>query len=282
MKRNLVGILLACACALSTAAQTAPSDPPAPRKAPPKTEPARKARRPLSPALLLRLPVSKVEFHGEPLDSVLDQLADATGINFYVRWSALEVLGIERDTPISLKLENVSFATVLRLVLQEAGGPDAQTAFKADGELLTISSQEDLARDMPVRVYDVRDLLMKIPMQVGVAFGREHEIPISNGRNGLVTEVIRSGSRFSTSDYGQNNARQEDRNNDEADETMQKLIDVITTTVEPDSWSVNGGPGSIIPWRGRLVVRNSIPVHQQLDGPFVEEDGGSRRSPERP
>lgn len=282
MKRSLVGTCLVGLCAVVVFAQ---APPPASQPARPQAARAerQRARRPLTPTLLLRLPVASVAFDGEPLSAVLDQLADSAGVNFYVRWSALETLGVERDTPVSLNVSNVTFATVLRLVLQEAAGPDARLAFRADRHLLEISSQEDLAREMPVRVYDVRDLLMKIPIQVGFASAREHQIPISNGRNGLVSEVIRSGSRVSTSDYGQQNAREDDRENDEADETMQDLINLITTTVEPDSWSVNGGPATIEPWRGRLVVRNSIAVHQQLGGPFVEEgDAPAVRRPKRP
>ena len=41
---------------------------------------------------------------------------------------------------------------------------------------------------------------------------------------------------------------------------------MITTAVEPDSWLVNGGLGSISPWNGMLVVRNTPLVHQQIGG----------------
>ena len=42
-------------------------------------------------------------------------------------------------------------------------------------------------------------------------------------------------------------------------------------TVEPDSWNVNGGTGSITPLRGQIIVRNSILVHQLLGG-YMDED----------
>ncbi len=51
-------------------------------------------------------------------------------------------------------------------------------------------------------------------------------------------------------------------------QNAQALIDLITNTIEPDSWEINGGQGRIIyfsPLRV-LVVRNSQNVHEQIGG----------------
>jgi len=47
-----------------------------------------------------------------------------------------------------------------------------------------------------------------------------------------------------------------------------ELIDLITTTVSPDHWNVNGGPGSIAFFRPSLalVVRATGEVHSNLGG----------------
>jgi hypothetical protein len=50
--------------------------------------------------------------------------------------------------------------------------------------------------------------------------------------------------------------------------SAQGLIDLITETIDPDSWDVNGGRGRIryyAPLRV-LVVRNRLRVHEQLGG----------------
>jgi hypothetical protein len=48
---------------------------------------------------------------------------------------------------------------------------------------------------------------------------------------------------------------------------LRELIALITTSLEPESWAANGGSGTIVPFRDRLIVRNSPFVHQQLGGP---------------
>jgi hypothetical protein len=60
-----------------------------------------------------------------------------------------------------------------------------------------------------------------------------------------------------------------DQGNAQAD--MQRLITVITDTIEPDSWVTAGGLGNITPLRNQIIVRNSILVHQLLGG-MMEED----------
>jgi len=51
---------------------------------------------------------------------------------------------------------------------------------------------------------------------------------------------------------------------EELRQQIQDLIDVIQTTIEPDTWAINGGPGVIRAFRNTLVIRNSQFVHQQI------------------
>jgi hypothetical protein len=48
----------------------------------------------------------------------------------------------------------------------------------------------------------------------------------------------------------------------------QELVDLIQTTIAPDSWDVNGGPGSIVYYQPLrvLVVRQTDRVHELLGG----------------
>ncbi|MCP4247416.1 MAG: hypothetical protein GY778_10250 [bacterium] len=52
---------------------------------------------------------------------------------------------------------------------------------------------------------------------------------------------------------------------------MDDLIALIESTVEPDTWLINGGRGTIAPFQKLLVIRNSIEVHEKIGGPFVFE-----------
>ena len=48
----------------------------------------------------------------------------------------------------------------------------------------------------------------------------------------------------------------------------QELVDLIQTTIAPDSWDVNGGPGSIVYYQPLrvIVVRQTDRVHELLGG----------------
>lgn len=48
----------------------------------------------------------------------------------------------------------------------------------------------------------------------------------------------------------------------------QQLVDLIQTVIRPDTWDINGGPGSIYYWRpGRaLVIRQMGEVHDEIGG----------------
>jgi hypothetical protein len=43
-----------------------------------------------------------------------------------------------------------------------------------------------------------------------------------------------------------------------------KLLKIVTTTIEPDSWDCSGGPGSILEYQGALIVSQTQDVHRQL------------------
>jgi hypothetical protein len=52
----------------------------------------------------------------------------------------------------------------------------------------------------------------------------------------------------------------------------QALIDLITRTIEPDSWAENGGRGTITYFAPvhALVVRNTLHVHEQIGGVLAD------------
>ena len=46
---------------------------------------------------------------------------------------------------------------------------------------------------------------------------------------------------------------------------VEELVDLITSTIQPDTWMDNGGPGSIDAFRGLLVVDQKLDVHEQIE-----------------
>lgn len=255
MRRTAYGIILALV-ACPVLAQTR-SDRPAVRQ------------RVASTIKLLDSRVPEVSFEGAPFEQVMEWLGEYTGVNVVVRWQQLEDLGVERDKPISIKVRNLKLSQVLWMIMNEAGGPDVKLAYRATGNLLVLSTHEDLGKDMIVKVYDVGDLLVRIPrftnaaqLNPGQALNQLSQGGFGGGGGGGGG----SGQLFEDED-------QDDQRDDEnaAEGDMQRLIQVIMDTIEPDSWNLNGGPGSITPLRNQIIVRNSILVHQLLGG-YLDED----------
>ena len=243
-----------------------------------RTKHARKTRR-MSTRQLLNLRVSELALDAVPFEQVMDWLADYTGVNVIVRWQALEDVGIERDQPISIKMRNLRLSQVLWAIMNEAtaGGP-ARLAYRTTGNMIVFSTHADLNRQMVTKVYDVRDLLQRVPFFANARFIREQtyvaglQPRVAAGAVGFQPIIGRaiSGVELYTDD--EEGDRFEDDQQDDREQAVRELIDAIVTAVEPDTWAVNGGSGAVREFNGFLIVRNTPYVHQQLAGPMHENE----------
>jgi hypothetical protein len=217
-----------------------------------------------------RLP--EAAFDDVPFEQVMDYLGGVTGMNMIVRWQTLEDAGVEKTKAITLKANNLRLSQVLWLVLGQAGGAEVKLAYRASGNVLILSTEEDLGKEMVLKVYDVSDLLVK-PKNF-------YNAPTLD----LSQQNLSSGGQGAGGGSGQSIFQNDDQDEDDEEERnrgdgagvddpeTQRLIRLITETVEPDSWQLNGGLGTIVAWRNQLVIRNKILVHQQLGGLLREAD----------
>ncbi len=216
---------------------------------------------------LLNDRIPEVSFQEVPFDQVMDWVTDYTGANVVVRWQSLELLGIERDKPITIRVRNLRLSQVLWMIMNEAGGTDVKLAYRASGNLLVLSTAEDLGQEMLVRVYDVGDLLVRVPR-----FRNGPRIDLtqqSGGGAGGGGQNVFGGSQGGGQDDDDEQGQQQDG---QVDPQMLELLELITQTIEPDSWADNGGLGTIQAFGRQLVVRNNILVHQMLGGPVQDVD----------
>lgn len=208
---------------------------------------------------LLNERINAVSLQEAPLDQTLEWLGGFTPLNVVVRWPVLEDLGVEQDTPITIEIHNLRLSQVLWLILREAGGTDVRLAYRVDPDLVIISSADDLDRDMLVRVYDVSDLLLRIPR-------------VADRMQIDITQPGESGSGSAVSRRSDTEPESEHSGARGHHDKVERLIELITETIEPDSWVRNGGRGTIRAWGSLLVVRSSIPVHQALGGYVGQSD----------
>lgn len=196
----------------------------------------------------------ELRFDGVPLVDVVEFLRDTTNANIFVNWSAIEAAGIDKNTPITTRLKNVKFSKVLGIVLDSAGGGVIRLGYTIDDGVITISTQEDLAKNVSTRTYDIRDLLVNITNFQAPTF-----TPSSGGQGGG------GGNVFQTTSNNQNN------NEGERDTIVEQIQQLITDTIATDTWKVNGGLiGAIQELGGQLIVTQT-PENQTAISNLLEK-----------
>jgi hypothetical protein len=125
----------------------------------------------LSPAAakLFATSVPALDFDRLPVRDAIDRLGDPAGLRVFVNWRALGAAGVPRDSPVSLHAPSARLDDVVRdLVGQlQSQHPGVRLDFTEDQGSLVLSTYDDLARNMTVRVYDVRDLVDPGPQHLG-------------------------------------------------------------------------------------------------------------------
>lgn len=228
----------------------------------------RRVTRPQVPETLriLNQPYPELRVESVPFETVLQQIQEYTNLNISVRWEVLKAAGVEPDAPISIQARNLRLSQVLWMVLNGAGGQDVILAYRMSGNLLILSTEEDLGKEVITKVYDVADLMVRI---------ENAERPqMQQGGQGLGQNSGGGGSLFQNNQQNTNT-----RTNTEPgtrSPEMEALIKVIVNTIEPQTWGGDLGqggqnaPGHIEAYGNLLIVTNTILVHQRLGGYITE------------
>ncbi len=225
---------------------------------------------------ILNQRVPELTFEDVPFEQVMDWLAEFTKLNVTVRWQVLADAGVDRDKPVSIQAHNLRLSQVLWLIMSGVAGSEIKLAYRASGNLLVLSTAEDLDKEMVTKIYDVADLLTRLPRA-----GRVGAFNVTQGLGQAGGQGGGGGSGAGGGMFGQGQGQQQQQQggarNDPygaggGETQIQELVDLIRQTVEPDTWVQNGGQGTIIPFQRSIVVRNTILVHQRLGGYVTESD----------
>jgi hypothetical protein len=128
-----------------------------------------------------------------------------------------------------------------------------------DQGVIQITSTEAADKEMITRIYGIQDLLFEAP-----DYNNAPSLDITNtqgqqGGRGGGGGGSSSGSLFTGSSNDQNTSTGKTRT-----DRAQEIIKLITDTVRPEIWQVNGGTATISFIRGNLVVTAPRSVHEQL------------------
>ena len=135
------------------------------------------------------------------------------------------------DTSVNIKLNDVPLSVILEYILPK------NLRYIVKGNIVHVTLEP-----LELRVYDVRDLLINL----------EDRVPDLTTQSGQATETeeqrTASGDTF---------------------DRVKEIINLITSTIEPASWSANGGKGMIAAREGMLgdiVVTHKLGVHKGVEG----------------
>lgn len=200
-----------------------------------------------------------IYFASTSFGEVVDQLSDSHRLNIIVNWHDLKRAGVDRSTPIDLRLPNeITLKRALTEILEQAGGGVAEVGFALNDGAIKVGMQDTLDHETYQAVYDVTDLLMEIPvfndapMTDLAEATRQAQIPPS-------VEAEDRPWRYGDDDDDESEEEPERR------ERVQQIIDLIQDNVAPDTWVGHGGTiGTIDEFNGQLVITQNSAAQQQI------------------
>ena len=221
--------------------------------------------------MLLEKTLPEVRFDNVSFSDVIDFLRDTSQANIFVNWKALEGAGINRDAPVSTRLRNVKLSKVLKTILESVGGgATVQLNYTVDEGVITISTTEDLAKNVETRTYDIRDLIIQIPDYENVP---NFQLQSSSGRTASSGQGGGGGGGSSSSSSGVfgGGGGGGGNGNNQNQATKEELVEQITTlireTIGIGTWKEDGGSlGSLRELSGQLIVTQTPEVHRQITG----------------
>ncbi|HEX5103905.1 MAG TPA: hypothetical protein VFV87_08855, partial [Pirellulaceae bacterium] len=244
----------------------------------------------------------EVRFENRPLAEVLDALGRMSGVNVHMDEQGLHAEGVSSDTPVTINLtQPISLKSALNLILQPKG-----LSYVIQNEVLLITSEQTRDANVYPHVYYVADLVMPIPnfvpsYNLGLPGAIRESLnalgygggvrPISAGpltlaaneqqnlQQQAVSPLAASTNPEILAQAGMSNLIPSVGHSRTPQMTagpgglgggviadFDSLIELITTTISPDSWDEVGGPGSISGFDTNLslVVSQTQEVHEQL------------------
>jgi general secretion pathway protein D len=239
----------------------------------------------------LRTPVS-LRFRETPLSEVMDYLARLARVNIHLDPQGLALEGVNTNTPVTIDLpDDISLRSALNLILQPL-----RLSYVIKDEVLKVTSQELRDGEVYTVTYNVADLVIPIPNFVpngngGLGDAIHNAFRNAGHYSGSLTPaapmavLAANGSSATISPtalaqvtppggmgFGQPPAGRGALGNGPGGvgggsmADFDSLIELITTTVAPQTWDSVGGPGSIAPFANNLslVVSQTQEVHEQI------------------
>lgn len=218
----------------------------------------------VSMAALMDTVLPNTVMHDVPMRDAVQYLRNMTNANIFVNWNALETAGISNITPVTLHLRNVTMRKIVSVMLQEAS-PGATLVDYVSDNVLTITTRAQANTHLVTRVYPVGDLVMTVPNFTAPAFNLQNQssnsgVQVSSGSSGGANSGGSSNLFSGGGTGGGTNTPPSTAQRGQA------LVTLIEGIVQPNIWTTNGGPATIIYFNRQLVVSAPVYIQQMISG----------------
>jgi len=108
----------------------------------------------------------ELNFAAVPADQAIRFIGEVAHVHLQIDWDALKVAGVERNTPITMRLRNCKASRALNVLLKEArNDPDTQPCFYhiLDDGQIHITTPQASKSHLIERRYDLRPLITTAP-----------------------------------------------------------------------------------------------------------------------
>lgn len=193
----------------------------------------------------------------QPISDVFEFIARVTGAELepiFLDDEGFE--GIDPETLITIRATNMPALSLLERVLaraQQIERPTSNYTWQfTDIGSIEFGPKSVLNRNQVVELYDIADLMYIVPR-----FDNAPEFDLSS--------ALQSSQGGGGTSPFQNSGGQDP--DEPLEDRVQKLINLIETTVEPEQWVSSGGEGASVTMFGNsLVVTAPDYVHRQIAG----------------
>lgn len=235
---------------------------------------------------MLQTPVS-LNFDNKPIEEVVEYIRQTKAINIAFERHALREEGIELDRPVSIKLDQITLKSALNILLDQL-----HLTWVVKNEALMITTEQYAKGKLNRKAYHVLDLVTPIP---------EHTLPVTanlqetlarssrafNGNNGLAPSTSpmttpsnlnngapvgmpsssSSASEYNSGGFASSSEPTPKWSKGKTGPTMDEALkNLIVNTIEPDTWAVNGGKGTIdyFPLGSSMVINQTQDIQEQI------------------
>ncbi len=184
----------------------------------------------------------------QPLKEVLTALGRSHGLAFWLNEAALADEAIATDALLTFDHEQMPLELILKLLLTPL-----QLEYVVQDDVVQVTTRAKADEILVTRTYDVRNLAgAAAPPSPGSPRYLEARLAPALARNNQHAEPAAESWRVNWI-----------RDSSEVD-GWADLMQILTETIAPESWSERGGPGSLAQFDDVLIVRQSRKVQREI------------------